>query len=788
MASTSTSSSSSTKRESPESTSTTNTHVRCLPAPPTYRLTIADLFDTSTGGGKPRLERLREHLFGEGRLEEDAALMIIERGESLLRLESTLVELEAPITVCGDIHGQFYDLMKLIEVGGSPATTRYLFMGDYVDRGYFSIECVLYLWALKIHYSSTFFLLRGNHECRHLTEYFTFKTECKIKYTERVYDACMRAFDCLPLAALIDKQFFCVHGGLSPEIHTLDDIKKLDRFKEPPPYGPMCDLLWSDPVEDYGHEKSHDEKFLFNATRGCSYFYTFKAVNDFLARNSLLTVIRAHEAQDVGYRMYRKCPQSGFPSLMTIFSAPNYLDVYQNKAAILKYDTNIVNIRQFNSSPHPYWLPNFMNVFTWSLPFVGEKVTEMLINILNICSEEELIIELSNDQQNDNDNQFRRDAIRSKIRAVGKMAKVYASLREASENVLNLKGLAPMTPSSSTANLNELVDDEGGDIPENRKVPTDFSFSTAKTFDQINERMPPWSDAERKQRFTNKNQTMNDNSNQHNVDSDNEQIELITNEKDSTPHTPILVIQKEDEKILNGIDNILTTTSPESSPSKSKSIDLSQTKPISSSTGDQHTDLEHIEIKFDKTKAEECSNQKHSTHNSTSSTTATTSGGFSLKNPVSSFRSWVSHKKSSKEDPHISSSMNHSMTTYGKIDTSPTPRKSSLNSNTTKRNRTNSASATTTTSVINHNQQQQQNQINSPSTTSSTRVKKKSSFTLRNTNPIALLKRTSETNHNQTDTPSTEQTGAGGGGSGGGPFGYLKSLVRGDSSSSERKQ
>jgi serine/threonine-protein phosphatase 2B catalytic subunit len=238
---------------------------------------------------------------------------------------------------------------------------------------------------------------------------------------------------------------------------------------------------------------------------------------------------------------------------MTIFSAPNYLDVYQNKAAILKYDTNIVNIRQFNYTPHPYWLPNFMNVFTWSLPFVGEKVTEMLINILNICSEEELVTDLSNDQQNDIDNQFRRDAIRSKIRAVGKMAKVYASLREASENVLNLKGLAPvLSPSSSTTSLNELVDEEG-DSTEHRKVPTDFSFSTAKTFDQINERMPPWSDAERKQRFSNKNQIINDDSIIHNVDSDNEQIES-TNEIDSTSHTPILVIQKEDEKIFNGID------------------------------------------------------------------------------------------------------------------------------------------------------------------------------------------------------------------------------------------
>merc|ERR1719378_235430 len=219
----------------------------------------------------------------------------------------------------------------------------------------------------------------------------------------------------------------------------------------------MCDLLWSDPFEDYGKENTGVERFSQNQVRGCSYFFSFAAVCEFLQANSLLSVIRAHEAQDAGYKMHRRASSTGFPSLITIFSAPNYLDVYNNKAAILKYENQVMNIRQFNASPYPYWLPNFMDVFKWSLPFVAEKATEMLVAILNTCAQDdpdEIAEEVKKIQMDAtvpedkieeelDDVQRRREIIKNKIRAVGKMARLFSVLREESEVVLRLKGLTP---------------------------------------------------------------------------------------------------------------------------------------------------------------------------------------------------------------------------------------------------------------------------------------------------------------------------------------------------------
>jgi len=331
-------------------------------------------------------------------------------------------------------------------------------------------ECVLYLMALKIAYPDRIYLLRGNHECRHLTEHFTFKRECEVKYSNTVYDACMKAFDCLPLSALIDKKYLCVHGGISPHIETVDDIDKLNRFMEPPTSGPMCDLLWSDPEPNFDLERN-GSKFIPNTVRGCSYSYSFKACCEFIQRNGLLSIIRAHEVQAEGFLLSKINEKTKFPALITIFSAPNYLDQYQNKGAVIKYNGNEMNIRQFKESPHPYWLPNFMDAFTWSLPFAVERITEMLTAALNVSTNEEL--------EREDVTAERRDHLKKKMDSIVTAAKVCSVIREHRECSIKLEGLSPVL--GDTRSPKKLLDTKRGRIN---------SFDDAKELDRINEKIP----------------------------------------------------------------------------------------------------------------------------------------------------------------------------------------------------------------------------------------------------------------------------------------------------------
>ena len=330
----------------------------------------------------PDWKVLRTHLTREGKIAKSDLLEIITLFKTQVKSEPTILKIQDPVTVVGDIHGQYYDLLKLLEVGGNPETTKYLFLGDYVDRGAFSIECVLLLCAIKLNFKDTIFMLRGNHECRQMTSFFNFKLECEVKYDTEVYNRIMEAFDCLPLACLINEKFLAIHGGISPDIENVSDISNISRFVEPPKLGPMCDLLWSDPCDK--EEEAIQMKWIGNETRGCSYMFGAKAASPFLTKNDIISIIRAHEAQLEGFKMYKWDDNVDFPSVITIFSAPNYCDVYNNKAAVIKFKNNMVNIQQYTYSPHPFILPQFMNIFNWSIPFVSEKISEMLLYIVKI--------------------------------------------------------------------------------------------------------------------------------------------------------------------------------------------------------------------------------------------------------------------------------------------------------------------------------------------------------------------------------------------------------------------
>jgi serine/threonine-protein phosphatase 2A catalytic subunit len=149
-------------------------------------------------------------------------------------------------------------LLELFKIGGQPPDTNYLFMGDYVDRGYYSVETVCLLFALKIRFNSRITILRGNHEVRQITQVYGFYDECLRKYgNTKVWEYFTELFDYLPLTAVVDNSILCMHGGLSPSIDKLDQIKQIDRVQEVPHEGPQCDLLWSDPDERVGWAISH---------------------------------------------------------------------------------------------------------------------------------------------------------------------------------------------------------------------------------------------------------------------------------------------------------------------------------------------------------------------------------------------------------------------------------------------------------------------------------------------------------------------------------------------------
>mmetsp|Transcript_16274 Transcript_16274/g.23974 ORF Transcript_16274/g.23974 Transcript_16274/m.23974 type:complete len:506 (-) Transcript_16274:38-1555(-) len=245
------------------------------------------------------------------------------------------------ITVCGDTHGQFYDVMNIFEMNGFPsAENPYLFNGDFVDRGSFSVEVILTYLLFKIASPNGIHLLRGNHETKNMNRIYGFMGEVLHKYDKDIFDLFLEVFNVLPLAAVIGGKVFVTHGGIpcTPGV-TLDDIRGIKRGCEPPDSGLMSDLLWSDPQPFPGKSPSK---------RGIGWSFGPDITAAFLESNGLELLVRSHEVKDDGYLV-----EHGGKTI-TIFSAPNYCDQMGNKGAFIHFEGDLKpSFTQYDAVSHP---------------------------------------------------------------------------------------------------------------------------------------------------------------------------------------------------------------------------------------------------------------------------------------------------------------------------------------------------------------------------------------------------------------------------------------------------
>lgn len=253
---------------------------------------------------------------------------ICQRARECFLSQPALLELDAPVKIVGDVHGQYTDLIRMFEMCGFPPSSNYLFLGDYVDRGKQSLETILLLLCYKLKYPENFFLLRGNHECANVTRVYGFYDECKRRCNVKIWKTFIDCFNTLPIASIVAGKIFCVHGGLSPALTHMDDIRNIARPTDVPDYGLLNDLLWSDPADMEQDWEANE--------RGVSYCFGKKVITDFLAVHDFDLVCRAHMVVEDGYEFFND------RVLVTVFSAPNYCGEFDNWGAVMSVSSELL--------------------------------------------------------------------------------------------------------------------------------------------------------------------------------------------------------------------------------------------------------------------------------------------------------------------------------------------------------------------------------------------------------------------------------------------------------------
>jgi len=291
---------------------------------------------------KELVMELLEYFKSEKNLCTKYAASILLKALKVFKKVPTIVDLNLPkVTVCGDTHGQFYDLLHIFEIAGYPSEDNpFVFNGDFVDRGSFSCEVILTLLCFKILYPKHFHLTRGNHETVAMTSMYGFQGEANKKYSSEIYELFMEVFNWLPLGIIINKEALVVHGGIPKDPGVkIEDFRKIDRARQPPNTGYFCDLVWADPQPEPGFGVS---------PRGVSHRFGPDISKRFLDDNNLKYLVRSHEMKEGGYEIAHD------GRVITVFSAPNYCDTMGNKGAVIIFrEGKDLEFKTFEAQPHP---------------------------------------------------------------------------------------------------------------------------------------------------------------------------------------------------------------------------------------------------------------------------------------------------------------------------------------------------------------------------------------------------------------------------------------------------
>lgn len=317
--------------------------------------TLIDSFITTVIASRMTCLCRRAHMF-QMTFDEDEVQYILDVGSKVLKREPSLLYLDGDIIVVGDLHGNIDDLLRIFSKNGYPPNQKYLFLGDYVDRGANSIEVVLLLMCLKIKYPQHIHLIRGNHESEKCTTTYGFKTETQRRINKGIYVWFLNAFKFMPLAAVIENKIFCVHGGISKKLNKVSEIESFEKPVAFSPNSVISDMVWSDPRPKVERWAPSDRKV--------GQYFGWRPVNKFLNENKLQMIVRSHEACMHGYDWpYIDTPKHAH-KLLTIFSNTDYGSTFNNGSILImpkdttKYEISILLAGKCGPFSYPDWLAN----------------------------------------------------------------------------------------------------------------------------------------------------------------------------------------------------------------------------------------------------------------------------------------------------------------------------------------------------------------------------------------------------------------------------------------------